>query len=247
MAETQSQSQQEPVDGGEPRATKTLQRKSGTSDVAGAGNQRRTASVKDVLDALRADPLYTTAHDIVMWNDPVRSGLVFSIIVLVWFLVSVAQYSTTTLAAYLYLGLFLTSLALVQYANFSGKPHLLRARLGEVSDVVTRDELVAHAETTYRVIDATTLIARDALFFTDVAFSLKALGVAIGLAVLGNLVTLPTLLFVEAIILFTVPRIYKEKGAQIDDALNKGLALANEKLGPVLSKVPIDKLKLKQD
>jgi len=208
---------------------------------------RRSGSVQGVVDALRADPLYATISDIVHWRDPVRSGLVFAIITLGWFLLSVAQYSVATLVAYLYLGLFVISFALVQYSNFSGKPHLLKSRLTEIHDVITREEAVSHAEVAYRFTDAVVLLFRDALFFTDVVFSLQVLGVSVVLAITGNYVSLPTVLFSAAVVFFIIPRVYEEKKAQIDDAIAKGFAAAHEKIGPVVAKVPLDKLKLKQE
>jgi len=219
---------------------KTLQRK--PTEVA-----RRNGSVQDVIDALKADPLYTTVSDILHWRDPVRSGLVFAIITLAWFLLSVAQYSAVTLIAYLYLGLFVISFGLVQYSNFSGKPHLLRSRLTEINDVITREEAVSHAEVAYRFIDATVLLARDALFFTDVTFSLKVFGTVGALAITSNYVTLPTILFADTVLLFIIPRVYEEKKVDIDALIAKGFAAANEKVGPVFAKVPFEKLKLKQE
>jgi len=216
--------------------TKTLQRR-----------PTRLGSVNEVLASLRSDPLYTTVSDIVHWRDPIRSGLVFAIIVLGWFLVSIAEYAVTTLVAYLYLGLFLASFALVQYSNVSGKPHLFKERFGEIADVLPLEQARGHAETSYRLVDSLTLLARDALFFTDVAFSLKALGIVITLAILGNLVSLPNLLFIKAVFLFAVPRIYEEKKVQIDELIAKASAAVHEKLAPVLSKVPVEKLKLKQE
>jgi len=207
----------------------------------------RVSKYQEVVESLRADPLYTTVSDIVHWREPVRSGLIFAIIVLWWFLVSVAEYSVITLVAYLYLGVFLASFGLVQYSNFSNKPHLLKARLGDISDVLTREQSRGHAETVYKGVDALTILARDGLFFTDVAFSLKVFGATLTLAILGNYVSLPTLCFTASIFLFAIPRIYEEKKEQIDAAIAKGLAVANEKLSPVLSKVPVEKLKLKQE
>jgi hypothetical protein len=216
--------------------TKTLQRR-----------PSRIGSAAEVVAALRSDPLYTTVSDVVHWREPIRSGLVFAIIVLGWFLVSQAEYSVMTLIAYLYLGLFLASFALVQYSNVSSKPHLFKERFGEIADVLSLEQARGHAETTYRLVDSVTLLARDALFFTDVGFSLKALALTLTLAILGNLVSLPNLLFAATVILFAVPRIYEEKKVQIDEVIAKATAAINEKLSPILEKVPIEKLKLKQE
>ena len=39
--------------------------------------------------------------------------------------------------------------------------------------MVSVEEVTSHAQTAYRVVDAVALLARDALFFNDVVFSLK--------------------------------------------------------------------------
>jgi len=226
-----------------PEQVKTLNRKAGATDAVGA--PRRQGSVHELLEALRSDPFYPTAADIVYWRDPVRSGLVFAIIALGWFLLAIAEYSVVSLASYLYLGLLAISFGLVQYSNFAGKPHPLRSRLGQLEDIISRQDFVRHAETLHRVLDAVTLLARDALFFQDVVFSLKVLGLSVLFAVLGNFFTIPTILFIEAVILFTVPRIYEEKKQPIDGLLNQAWTAIDQKLGPVLSKVPLDRIKLK--
>jgi len=208
---------------------------------------RRAGSVAEVLDALYSHPLYETASNTVYWRDPVRSGLVLAIITLFWFLLSVVEYSATTLVAYLYLGIFLTSFALVQYSNMSGKPHLLKSRLGDLNDVISSDEFGASATGNYRFLDAFIRLARDALYFTDVSLSLKAFGLALTLAVASHFISLPTILFIEAIVLFTVPRIYEEQRQNIDLGMSRLFAAVNEKVGPVLAKFPSEALKLKTE
>jgi len=230
----------EPIDGDDK--TKTLQRKPQSSPVP-----QRQASFSDIGDALRSDPLWPKVLDVVYWRDPVTSGLVLAIISLGWFLVSVAEYSLLTLAAYLYLILIGVSFGLVQYSNFSGKPHPLRARLGQLEDIVTQGDFTRHAESAHRLLDAVTSIAREGLWFHDVVFSLKVLGLALLAAILGNYVSIPTLVFAASLVLFVVPRVYEERRIQIDELIGKAQAVLNEKLGPILAKVPLDKIKLKQD
>lgn len=230
----------------EGEKTKTLQRKPANGDgVAAVAPARRASSGQDVLEALRSDPLYPKVESVVYWRDPITSALVLAIVSLGWFLVSVAEYSLLTLITYLYLGIFLVSFVLVQYANFSGNNHLLRSRIGQIDDIVSRNDFSRHGETLHRLLDAVALLGRDALFFEDVVFSLKTFGVGLSLAILGNYVSVPTLIFSTVIILFAIPRVYEEKKDQIDGLLNQAVAAANQKVGPIIAKVPLDKLQLK--
>jgi len=222
--------------------TKTLQRKALSASVP-----QRQASFSDIGEALRSDPLWPKVLDVFYWRDPVTSGLVLAIISLGWFLVSIAEYSLLTLVAYLYLILIGVSFGLVQYSNFSGKAHPLRARLGHLEDIVSQSDFTRHAESAHRLLDAVTAIAREGLWFHDVVFSLKVLGLALLAAILGNYVSIATLVFAASLISFVVPRVYEERHAQIDELINKVQAVLNEKLGPILAKVPLDKIKLKQD
>lgn len=88
------------------------------------------------------------------------------------------------------------------------------------------------------------------------------LGLVIVSAILFNFVSIPTVVFVGAlsstfpcsrthskasVILFSVPKIYELQHERIDPLLAKAKAAISEKLGPLLQKVPVDKLKLKQD
>jgi len=224
---------------------KTLQRKAIIDN--GGAPAAKPATVGDIVVALQEDPLYQTIADVVYWRDPIRSGLVFAILSLGWFLVAIAEYSVVTLVGYLYLALFAVSFALVQYSNVTGKGHPLRNRLGQIDDLISRQGVGHLAETAHKVFDVQLRLARDALFFTDVAHSLKALGLTALILILGSVFTIPTLVYIKAVLLFLIPRVYEEKKALIDGLYAQALAAAHEKLGPVLSKVPFEKIKLKHE
>jgi hypothetical protein len=208
---------------------------------------RRAGSVAEVAEALHSHPLHETISNTFYWRDPVRSGLVLAIITLVWFLMTIVEYSATTLVAYLYLGIFVTSFALVHYSNMTGKAHPLKTHFGDLSDVISSEDYVSSAGGTFKVLDAFVRLSRDALFFTDVALSLKAFGIVLSLAIASHFISLPTMLFIDAVVLFTLPRIYEEQRQNIDMAMSKLFAAVNEKAGPVLAKFPSDALKLKHE
>jgi len=223
---------------------KTLKRRSeGTPLVV----PRRTGSFQDVMDAVRANPFHDPVMELFEWKDPIRSGLVLAIEVLSLLLLTWGGYSLISLLAYLFLFTFLLSFLLVQYSNFSGTPHIFKNRLGSVSDFVTRDQFVRHAETVYRVADALSLLARDAILFTDVAFSLKFAFGVIAASVLVSWFSPLTIVMVPFIFGFAWVRLYEQKKAQIDGLYFKIADLVQQKVGPLIAKLPLDKVKLKSD
>jgi len=206
----------------------------------------RSASFDDIVAAVKDDPLYQPAHDLFMWHDPVRSGLLLGISVLALVLLTWGGYSLVTLSSYVFLFTAAISFALVQYSNVSGQPHLFKSRLGSVQDFISKEQSSKHAESAHRIADALSLMARDALLFQDVPFSLKFIFVAILAAVLFHFVPPVALVGVPFILSFALFKIYSLKQAEIDGVKARIDALYAEKVAPIVAKIPFDKVQLKE-
>jgi len=151
-----------------------------------------------------------------------------------------------TLSAYVFLFTALISFVLVQYSNVSNSPHIFKNRIGQVSDFVARETFQKHAETAYKIADALSLLGRDALLFTDVAFSLKFILVAVIASVLCHYVSPIALAAVPFILSFVVFLLYEKKQKEIDDLGTKIATLWEQKVQPILNKVPLEKVQLKE-
>jgi len=179
-----------------------------------------------------------------MWTDPVESGFIFAIANLFFLLLIFGGYTVVTLVSYLLISFLAVAGVYVNVTLFTqrGKPNPLVEKLGTAQ--VQIDESGVNATSRVIILATNLFVAefRKAAQFTDKIFSIKVFFSLVGLGfIVGNLFSTETLLYLATLKAFILPRLYREKQADIDRLLALAQAhvrqyanLAWEKLPPVV-------------
>jgi len=215
-----------------------------------SGGSGELPTLDDVWSTIRNDPIFPLVYDLVVWRDPLRSGLLFAIGNLFFFLVTFGGYSFISLGAWVFLIVIAGSLINVQFYRIRGLPNPLDDMFKNVEYLVSQDQLQQHVETFFRVFEFVRILLRDILYCQDLTLTLKAVGVAIAVRFVGNIFSDVVLLYLVFVVAFLWPRIYSEKQSQIDGFVKTTRSRVQEKLKPHLEQVKpwVDKiLKWKTD
>jgi len=188
-------------------------------------------------------------NDIVHWRDPLRSGLLFAIGNLFFFLITYGGFSFLSLCAWVFVIVLAGSFVNVQFYQFRGLPNPLDDMFKNVEFLVSKDQLQQHVETFFRVFEFVRILLREILYCQDLTLTLKAVGVAIAVRFVGNIFSDVLLLYLVFVVAFLWPRIYSEKQTQIDSFVKATRSRVQEKLKPHMDHIRplLDKIKWKTD
>jgi hypothetical protein len=213
----------------------------------------RTAPVtpgerKSVVAILKADPWYNDVQQLVLWKDPVRSGVVFGIINFFYFLIHFYDYTVVTLLAYLGLSLSLVTLA---YANFvvlkakwvQGKTveNPFKERFKDAKFHISKKTVEQHLNTVVDIVNVEIDHLREVFYATDSLLTLQCALYFYLAATIGGWFSGATLLYLASLVVFLWPKLYQEKKKEIDHfygiakvEADKYFQLALEKLPPAV-------------
>lgn len=111
------------------------------------------------------------------------------------FLITYGEYSSLALTSYLLIFTSLLSFGLVQFSNFTDKPHPFRTRFAQTDLGFSEDSVNGHSRAIFSVLENLRVLLRDALYWTDPFYSLKMFALFIVLALAGNYLSLATIAY----------------------------------------------------
>jgi len=200
------------------------------------------------VSSIKASPYYAQVSNVLHWNDPVKSALLFGIGNFFFFLITYGEYSVITLLSYLALalivvcGVYANGVMLIAHFKKQKVENPFQAKL-KTPYVATKLSLEPHADSIIGLINDTIELSRSVLYFTDTFFSLKIAFFIWILSVLGKVFTGTTLLYASFLTSFVWPRIYQEKRVQIDHAYNLAFSKVTLYTNLVVDKLPFPKKK----
>jgi len=213
--------------------------------------EERTASThtvserKSIVAILAADPWYNDVQQLLLWRDPVRSGVVFGIINFFYFLIHFYEYTVVTLVAYLGLSLALVTLA---YANFvvlkakwvQGKTveNPFKERFKDAKFHISKKTVEQHLNTIVDLVNVEIDHLRDVFYATDSILTLQCALYFYIAATIGGWFSGATLLYLASLVVFLWPRLYEEKKKEIDHFYGVAKVEADKYLQLALSKLP---------
>lgn len=193
------------------------------------------------LTKLYGNAVFRHLSAIFRWVDPVESVLVFLVVNFFYLVIVYGDYSVLTLvctvhcAAIVVCATWAACNLLLSLATKKAKENTLTAKLGSAS---LEFDSAALAEFITLIASAKLAVARKILFFEDPYFSIKMFHVFFLLAQIGNYLSGITLLYLGALVLFVVPKIYEMKQKEIDSAIGLATTKYTEVRGTVLAKIP---------
>jgi len=200
---------------------------------------------KTFFGILKADPSYPHLANILLWKDPVKTGLLFGIIVVFYLLNQFYDYTVITLLSYLALSLAVTTLG---YANFivlkakwlTGKvvENPFIERFKDENFHVSPQLVEEHLNSCVNLIDFTVDQLKDVFYATNnLRTALWAFYFYL-IATIGQWFEGATILFVVTFVSFTWPRFYMEKQKEVDHYYSIALVEADKYFQMALSKLP---------
>jgi len=200
---------------------------------------------KTYIEILKADRLYSEVSKILLWTDPVRSGLIFGVINTFYVLLEFFDYTVVTLVSYLALAL---ALVCFSYANFV----ILKAKWVQGRDVenpfldrfkntnfrIPQQTIEGHLTTITDLTNLTIDNLRDVFYCTDNARTGLWILYFYLAATVGSWFGGATLLYLDALVAFIWPRLYQEKQKEIDHYYAIALVEADKYFQLALSKLP---------
>jgi len=212
MSDSETSTQAQPVEEKVIVATPSVPVVTSTSSTAGPQN---------VQEALQNNPLYHHAQRIVLWKDPIESGLSFAILTFFFYLITCGGYTVVTLVSYLLLAFLVTAAAYVNgiqfYGQFRGQTieNPLIAKFKNYQFAVTRKDLEPHLLLAEILINEAIGSVTRALFVTDLKYTLKFAFGAWAASFIGQW-SIAALLYLALVVAFVWPRLYAEKRNEID-------------------------------
>lgn len=208
--------------------------------------------------ALRKNPLFPEVSYTLHWRDPIRTGLLFGIVNLAYFLVIYGEYSIVTLFNYCALALLATAFAYAyglilwaRYVQGSVIENPLSSRWANSKIVISRTVVEKHTDSFLALVNAILDVLRDVYYCIFPVLSLKFAALSLTFAIFGNCFSGVTICYLALVVLFAWPRLYEEKKALIDqyytlvhDQIKTYVNLAISKL-PLPKPVVADKRKTK--
>jgi len=176
-----------------------------------------------IASALRTSPFHPEVSYVLHWRDPIRSGLLFGIVNLAYFLITYGEYSVVTLFNYCALALLAAAFAyangLILWARYiQGVPieNPLSSRWASSKTVVSRTVIEKHVDSLYNLISALLDISRDIYYCCFPLLSLKFAGLFFTFSLFGKWFSGFTIIYFVIILVFAWPRLYEEKKTEID-------------------------------
>jgi len=171
---------------------------------------------------LKRDPAFEEVSTIVYWRDPIKSGLIFGIISLSYFLLTWGEYTLVSLVSYLLLSLLAVSFIYVKFNQFKAQTHNtpptdpLIAIFGNQTYHIPKDRAEKHLATFIAIFNHTADGAREVFLCNNTILTLKFIALFYLLGRIGDWFSGPTYLYLVTLGLFAWPRFYEEKHSDID-------------------------------
>jgi len=200
---------------------------------------------KYFTDVIKKNPLYDEVTKILLWRDPVRSGLLFGIANLFYILFTWGEYSVITLASYLLLSLLIVCFSYTNYIVLKGSwiqgkkvenPFVERFKNQKFH--VRRESIDQHVDTVLNLINLCIDEYREVFYCVENLRSLKYALYFYLAATIGNWFDFITILYIGLLVSFIWPRLYEEKQKEIDQFYNVAKEQVNNYLQLALSKLP---------
>eukprot|EP00026_Physarum_polycephalum_P014088 Phypoly_transcript_14562.p1 GENE.Phypoly_transcript_14562~~Phypoly_transcript_14562.p1 ORF type:complete len:246 (+),score=18.86 Phypoly_transcript_14562:154-891(+) len=194
--------------------------------------------------AIKTNPFFPEVSYILHWRDPIRTGLIFGIINLAYFLVYYGEYSVVTLFNYCALALLGTAFAyaygLILWARYV-QGHIienpLSSRWSSAKVVVSRTVVEKHVDSVCNLVNALLEVMRDVYYCSFPFLAVKFASIFFAQAMIGKWISGIVLSYIVTLIVFAWPRLYEEQKAKIDqyyklvqDQIQAQLSLAIAKL-----------------
>jgi len=191
--------------------------------------QLKEASVKEsgetFASIMKGNPIHEDVIQILLWKDPTRSGILFGIVNLFYFLITYGEYTLLTLFSYLFLTLLLNCFFYANYVVYKaswlqGKrvENPLKERFKNANFHISRQHVDKHVDTFIRLVNHSIDLVRDAFYCTDNLLTMKIAFYFYLLAQLGTFFFDSTLVYLVILAYFIWPRLYLEKHKEIDQA-----------------------------
>jgi len=194
---------------------------------------------------VKQDPAFNEVSAIVHWRDPVKSGLIFGIISLAYFLLTSGEYTLISLIAYLLLSLLSVSFAYVKFVQFrdGSAPNPLQAVFTDPKFRITKESASKHVDTFLAIYNHTLDGAKEVFLSANVGLTLRFLFFFYLVARIGDWFSGLTAVYLVVLGFFIWPRLYEEKHTEIDQYvalarsevtkyINLGLDTLEKKLPP---------------
>jgi len=206
---------------------------------------RECAVAEKYVSILKAHPLYSETSKMLHWRDPVKTGLLFGIFNFFFFLYTWADYSMLTIVSYLLLTLLTICFGYSNYVVLKaswlqGKrvENPFQERFKDVKFHVSRQTAEKYLDTILDITNATIDLFRDVFYCTDNFLSARfAFYFYLG-ATIGNWFSGATLVYLVALGFFIWPRLYEEKGREIDHFYGIAKTQATTYFHLALTKLP---------
>jgi len=200
---------------------------------------------KSYLSIVKANPSYSDASFLFHWRDPVKSGLLFGIFHLIFFLLTWAEYTVVTLVSYMLLSLLAVCFGYANYvvlkASWIQGKHTenpFKERFKNAKFHISKQTVEKHLNTFVDSANLTIDNARDIFYVTNNVLSLQFIFYFYVAATLGNWFSGTTIIYFVVLGLFVWPRLYEEKKKEIDQIYGIGKEQASKYLDMALSKLP---------
>jgi hypothetical protein len=200
---------------------------------------------KTYLSIIQNDPSYNDVYSILLWKDPVKSGVLFGIFNFYFFLITWAEYTVVTLTSYLLLALLIVCLA---YSNFIVKKALFLQgmviqnpfleRFKDDKHHISKETIQKHLETFADLINLTLDYFQNIFYCLNNVESLKFVLYFYIVAFVGFYFSGLSLIYLIVVALFVWPRLYQEKKKEIDFTYQKVQTFVSNNLDQLLSKIP---------
>lgn len=201
------------------------------------------ANADEFTLAFTQSPIGNFIKELLLWSDPVTSGLVFLILNLFFLMLLFEEYTLMTLLSGIVLILLLNAAVYVQgtlyYARFKGlkevKHPLSFARASwRIPRSFFEENIDFFVESTNFVV----LNIWKALIVQDLLHSLKVILLFVTLAVLGNCFSTTGLLYAGVIVDFVWIKVYSKQNKKIDALVAKLTKKLEPALAPLKKKFP---------
>lgn len=176
-------------------------------------------------DPVLATRLYAFVSALIWWQDPANSVVALSVGVLAWYLTTLGGYTVVTLCGYvatLYIGACLLHINAVYFWTLysqAGDAIKFRRNFPETEQWVTAADVKSVAEVAASRTNAALRYSRDIVHCRSVEASLKALGFALLVSMIGWIFDGVTLIALAYVLALTVPISYKRNQKKVDRVL----------------------------
>ena len=201
---------------------------SSSSSTPATEEQLAPSGEVNLLAALRGNPLFYWGSQIVLWRHPIESGLYCGILNLYFLLLTLGEYSSVTLLAYLLLSFLLLCALYVHSSLFKSVVFENKASAANPLDEWASTPIVLTTDDVEQHVSAVLLLSNTSLNYLRRIYTLQdklaSLQFGLGLFFLGlfgRLFSTSFLCHLLTIFLFSFPLAYQKHHSVIDAQLAK--------------------------